>query len=58
MAKVNLTKQHLRDIEKVVKILKLQAKDLSGVAKKEMRELAVSVEDILVRHDNRLEKEY
>lgn len=56
--KVNLTKKHIDDLEKAVKIIKECGTYASGKSKKEVKDIALSLEDILVRHDNRLEKEY
>ena len=58
MAKINLTKTHLAHLEKAVRVLKNEAKKLSGQEKKELNEVAVTVSDILVRHENRKEKDY
>lgn len=59
MAKINLTKRHLSDLEMAVKELNLKAKETKSLKEKHrLRDLAVTVSDILVRHENRLEKEY
>jgi hypothetical protein len=56
--KVNLTKKHIEDLEKAVQIIKRNAKNSKGQVKKDELDVAVTIGDILVRHDNRTEKEY
>lgn len=57
--KINLTKRHLTDLELALKELNSKAKETkSRTEKTRIREMALSISDILVRHDNRLEKEY
>jgi len=56
--KVNLTKKHIEGLEKALVVLKANAKTAKGKNKTEAHETALLVEDILVRHDNRQEKDY
>ena len=56
--KVNLTKLHIEKLEKALIVIAKERKNAVGAEKKELRETEVLISDILVRHDNRLEKEY
>lgn len=56
--KINLTKKLVEHLEIAHKQLKADAKNVTGAEKKELNEVALSISEILVRHENRLEKEY
>lgn len=56
--KVNLTKKHIEALEATVAILKANGKLAKGKEKAEIRQNEVTLSDILVRHDNRTEKDY
>ena len=58
--KVNLTKKHVNDLEKAVKLIESLSKalKLTGAPRKEVVDVRVSLSDILVRHENRTEKDY
>lgn len=58
MAKINLTKGHLTKLEAVNKALQTRMKYAKGAEKKELKDLSLTVQDILIRHENRKEKEY
>lgn len=58
MAKVNITNKLAEDLEKAVAMLAEYSKGAKGNVRKEVVDVKLSLSEILVRLDNRKEKEY